>query len=100
MAAEIRRTIETSSFDWHELLVDNYVGNRLVRWGWGASFGKAAYPGLFRRGVKVWGTQRVHPSLTWSGKRGPMLDGQAPVMIMDEDTEVVSVGMLEILKAP
>ena len=31
---------------------------------------------------------------------GPMLDGQAPVMIMDEDTEVVSVGMLEILKAP
>ncbi len=76
LAEEIRRTVETSSFDWHEVLVDNYVGDRLVRWGWGASFGKAAYPGLFRRGVKVWGPQRVHPSLTWSGKRGPMLEGR------------------------
>lgn len=70
---EIRQTIETTSFDWHEILVDNYVGDRLVRWGWGASFGKAAYPGLFRKGVKEWGAQRVHPSLQWSGKKGPML---------------------------
>ncbi len=76
LAEEIRRTVETSSFDWHEVLVDNYVGDRLVRWGWGASFGKAAYPGLFRNGVKVWGPQRVHPSLVWSGKRGPMLEGR------------------------
>ncbi len=76
LAEEIRRTVETSAFDWHEVLVDNYVGDRLVRWGWGASFGKAAYPGLFRNGVKVWGPQRVHPSLSWSGRRGPMLAGR------------------------
>ena len=44
-----------------------------MRWGWGASFGKAAYPGLFRKGAKLWGPQRVHPSLKWSGKKGPML---------------------------
>ncbi len=73
LADEIRRTVETSSYDWHEILVDNYIGGKLVRWGWGASFGKAAYPGLFRKGVKVWGAQRVHPSLIWSGKKGPML---------------------------
>jgi glycosyltransferase involved in cell wall biosynthesis len=73
LADEIRRTAETSTDDWHEILVDNYIGEKRVRWGWGASFGKAAYPGLFRKGVKVWGPQRVHPSLAWSGKKGAML---------------------------
>jgi len=73
LAEEVRQTIETSTADWYEIPVDNYIGGRLVRWGWGASYGKAAYPGLFRRGVKVWGNQRVHPRLTWSGRRGPMM---------------------------
>ena len=75
LGVEIVDTIKTTTFDWHEILVDNYIGGKLVRWGWGASYGKAAYPGLFRRGVKVWGDQRVHPSLVWSGTRGkgPML---------------------------
>jgi len=73
LAAEIRRVIETTAYDWHEIPVDNHIGGRLVRWGWGASFGKAAYPGLFRKGVKTWGDQRVHPALAWRGKKGPML---------------------------
>ncbi len=73
LADEIRHTIATSTDDWHEILVDNYIGEKLVRWGWGASFGKAAYPGLFRKGVKKWGAQRVHPSLQWSGRKGAML---------------------------
>ena len=73
LAEEIRRTVETSSFDWHEIPVDNYIGNKLVRWGWGASYGKAAYPGLFRKNAKTWGRQRVHPSLAWNGRKGPML---------------------------
>jgi len=73
LAQEIRATIDTTTYDWHEIPVDNYIGQRLVRWGWGASFGKAAYPGLFRKGVKSWGRQRVHPALAWSGRRGPML---------------------------
>ncbi len=76
LAAEIRRVVGTSQFDWHEILVDNYIGDKLVRWGWGASFGKAAYPGLFRKGAKVWGEQRVHPSLTWSGRQGPRLENR------------------------
>ena len=70
LAHEILKTIATTQHDWHEILVDNYIGSRLVRWGWGASFGKAAYPGLFKKGVKIWGDQRVHPSLQWSGKKG------------------------------
>lgn len=74
LAAEIRQTIETTPFDWHEIPVDNYIGARLVRHGWGASYGKAAYPGLFRRGVKTWGPERVHPALIWRGRKGPMLE--------------------------
>ena len=76
LGVEIERTIATSDFDWHEILVDNVIGETLVRNGWGASYGKAAYPGLFRRGTKKWGHQRVHPSLTWTAPRGrgPMLE--------------------------
>lgn len=73
LAEEIRRVIDTSSADWHEIPVDNYIGVRLVRHGWGGSYGKAAYPGLFRNGVKTWGRDRVHPSLTWRGRKGAML---------------------------
>ena len=76
LAREILRIVETSDADWHEVPVDNYIGERLIRWGWGASFGKSAYPGLFRRGVKVWEDQRVHPNLTWSGRKGAMLSNR------------------------
>ncbi|NKD77210.1 glycosyltransferase family 2 protein [Haematospirillum sp. H1815] len=73
LAAEIRAVIASSLFDWHVVPVDNYIGTRLVRHGWGSSFGKAGCPALFRRGVKIWGRQRVHPALQWSGTRGPAL---------------------------
>jgi len=73
LAKELQAVINHSNFSWHEIPVDNYVGKRLVRYGWGASYGKAAYPGLFKKGSKVWGRQRVHPSLSWQGRKGPML---------------------------
>lgn len=73
LGAEIRETVAADTADWHELPVDNYVGERLVRYGWGGSFGTTAVPRLFRKGVKVWGDQRVHPSLTWRGVQGPRL---------------------------
>ena len=73
LAAEIRQVTDSSAFDVHNIPVDNWVGARLVRWGWGASFGKSAYPGLFRKGAKRWGDERVHPKLTLSEKRGPAL---------------------------
>ena len=78
LGGEIRDVVRTTTFDWHEILVDNYIGGRLVRWGWGASYGKAAYPGLFRKGVKTWGRQRVHPALTWAGgaRKGPKLNNR------------------------
>jgi hypothetical protein len=47
-----------------------------VRWGWGASFGKSAYPGLFRKGTKTWGAGRVHPKLHFTGAEGPRLNAR------------------------
>lgn len=41
--------------------------------GWGASFGANGRPALFRKGVKVFGRERVHPSMTVTGRQGPDL---------------------------
>jgi glycosyltransferase involved in cell wall biosynthesis len=76
LAEEIRAVVAVSPASWHLIPVDNYVGERLVRWGWGASFGKSAYPGLFRQGAKVWGDERIHPRLKLSGVQGATLNAR------------------------
>jgi glycosyltransferase involved in cell wall biosynthesis len=73
LAAELRDTAATSDADRHLIPVDNYIGSRLVRYGWGAAFGKGAYAGLFRKGAKNWGSERVHPKLRVLGVSGPRL---------------------------
>ena len=73
LAAEIRAAAEHSPADWHLIPIDNYIGDRLVRWGWGASFGRSAHAGLFRKHAKRWGDQRVHPAVRLSGTQGPAL---------------------------
>jgi glycosyltransferase involved in cell wall biosynthesis len=73
LAAEIRRTVMTSAAERHLIPVDNYIGERLVRYGWGAAFGKGAYTGLFVKGSKSWGKQRVHPKLKVRGTSGRRL---------------------------
>jgi glycosyltransferase involved in cell wall biosynthesis len=73
LAEEIRAVIATSPHAWHEIPVDNFIGDRLVRHGWGGSFGTSSVPRLSRKGAKRWGMQRVHPSLAWTGTKGPRL---------------------------
>ena len=73
LAAEIGRVLRNSSATWHLIPVDNYIGARRVRWGWGASFGRSAHAALYRKGVKQWGDQRVHPTVSLSGKQGETL---------------------------
>ena len=73
LAAEIREVVTGSSAAWHLVPVDNYIGARLVRWGWGASFGRSAHAALFRKGAKRWGNQRVHPTVSFSGPPGTTL---------------------------
>jgi glycosyltransferase involved in cell wall biosynthesis len=73
LAEEIVQTVAASSFDRHLIPVDNYVGRRLIRHGWGGAFGKGAYAGLFRKGTKQWGPERVHPKVQRAGVAGPRL---------------------------
>ncbi|MFH1804326.1 MAG: glycosyltransferase family 2 protein [Pseudomonadota bacterium] len=75
LAIAIREVIANPAFDRYPVAIDNYIGKRLVRYGWGASFGTSAVCRLLRPGTKIWGMQRVHPSITWSGKEGPILAG-------------------------
>lgn len=84
LAQEIRRVIKEESADWREVPIDNYIGSRLVRYGWGGSFGTTAVPRLFKKGVKVWGLQRLHPSVTFQGKKGPRLK-EALIHHLDKD---------------
>jgi glycosyltransferase involved in cell wall biosynthesis len=75
LAAEIRSVVAHSAASWHLVPVDNYIGNRLVRWGWGAFFGRSAHAALYRRGAKSWRDDRVlHASVTLSGPQGPNLE--------------------------
>jgi glycosyltransferase involved in cell wall biosynthesis len=75
LAAEIRAMVADSPASWHLVPVDNYVGDRLVRWGWGGFFGRSAHAGLYRRGVKSWSDDRVlHASVKLTGRQGPNLN--------------------------
>lgn len=71
---EILQTINISKDDFHNIPVDNYIGKRLVKYGWGAYFGKSAYPGLFKKNKKKWGFQNVHPKIIFSGSKGKSLE--------------------------
>lgn len=85
LAAAIRATIAESRFAWHQVPVDNYVGDRLIRFGWAGSFGTTSVPRLFRRGAKRWRPQRVHPGLDWTGQEGPRIERGALVHLVDRD---------------
>lgn len=67
-ADEIRAAVAGADGGYFLIPVDNYVGGRLVRHGWGASFGTTAVARLSARGCKRWNTgARVHPPMTLSG---------------------------------
>ena len=67
LGAEIRAAIEDARGDWFLAPIDNYVGPTLVRHGWGGSFGTSSVARLYRRGVKRWKPQRVHPGVVMDG---------------------------------
>jgi glycosyltransferase involved in cell wall biosynthesis len=71
---EIRQAIESPTGDWYVIRLDNYVGKRLIRYGWGSGVGTTQVARLFRKGGKRWGNQRVHPNITLAGQKGGILD--------------------------
>ena len=80
LAAEVRRVIDSGAGDYFDIPVKNYVGGRHIRYGMASGgFGKESWlGGLFRNGAKTWENKRIHPSATYAGVKGPML--QNPVV--------------------
>jgi glycosyltransferase involved in cell wall biosynthesis len=69
LGEEIRARIASAPPGHFLVPIDNYIGSRLVRYGWGASWGTSATVRLFSRGAKRWGHQRIHPKVELSGMR-------------------------------
>jgi glycosyltransferase involved in cell wall biosynthesis len=69
LAAEIRQEIVRADGGYFLVPMANRIGERLVRFGWGAYNGVAAKPALFHRDAKLWGRGRVHPKIDLSGPR-------------------------------
>ena len=70
LAAEIRVALKSDRYNYYLIPFDNYVGDTLVRYGWGAAWGVSAAPRLSRRGCKRWGLERIHPGLELTGPEG------------------------------
>ena len=69
LAYEIRAAIHgRPGGDWFDLPIDNFVGQALVRRGWGAGLGEAMAPRLYRRRVKRWKARRVDPAVVLDGR--------------------------------
>jgi glycosyltransferase involved in cell wall biosynthesis len=69
LAREIRTALATAKFGFFQIPFHNYVGNRLIRYGWGGSWGVNSKACLFAKTAKMWGDQRVHPKLALNGER-------------------------------
>ena len=50
---EIRKCINGNIYDYFLIPVNNYIGKNLIKYGWGAYFGKSSYPGLFKKNNKI-----------------------------------------------
>ena len=69
LAKEIRIKINGAPPGYFLIPFDNYVGDRLVRYGWGGSFGVSAAARLYTPGAKRWGDQPIHPKITLKGEK-------------------------------
>lgn len=75
--------------DWWRIPFDNYIGDRLVRFGWGAQFGVGARATLYRAGIKSWGNQRVHPKVQMQGLAGPTLQNRMAHMVDENVSDMI-----------
>ncbi len=69
LATEIRAAVAEAGDGYFLVPMANRIGDRLVRYGWGAYNGVTAKPSLFHAGAKRWGRGRVHPPIELRGPR-------------------------------
>ena len=75
LAYEVRAAIHgRPAGDWFNVPVHNFVGERLVRRGWGAGLGETAAPKLYRRRVKRWKARRIEPVAVMDGRYAGALE--------------------------
>lgn len=68
VAQEVTSRIQTSPPGISLIPIRNIINGREVKYGWGAYNGAASAPRLFSKGAKIWGPERVHPSLVTGDK--------------------------------
>jgi len=75
LAYEVRAAIHgRPGGDWFDVPLDNYVGETLIRRGWGGAFGAAIAPRLYRRSIKRWQACRVQPAAILDGRYAGALE--------------------------
>lgn len=75
LAYEVRAAIHgRPRGDWFDVPVHNFVGQTLVRRGWGAGLGDVMTPRLYRRRVKRWKAGRVEPAVILDGRPAGALE--------------------------
>lgn len=77
LAGEVLGTIGTGGIRTYLVPFDNYIGGRLVKYGWGAAWGVSATVRLFEKGAKRWGQDRVHPAVDVAEPRGTLNNAMA-----------------------
>lgn len=71
LAEEIKDLLKNGSDrDYFYIPFENYIGDRLVKHGWGCYWGVRSAPRLFKKGAKTWGDELVHPSYSFVGVSG------------------------------
>lgn len=70
LAEEIRAVVATAEPGYFLIPFDNYIGERLVRHGWGGAWGVPSTARLFSKDGKRWGDQRIHPKVTLGARKG------------------------------
>ena len=75
LAYEVRAAIHgRPDGDWFDVPMENFVGETLVRRGWGAGLGVASAVRLYRRRVKRWKAGRVEPAALLDGRGAGALE--------------------------
>ena len=91
LANEILEKINShDNYDNYHIKINNYIGNKLIKHGWGGSFGRGGVTCLFKKGTKTWGRQRVHPEIQFSGIFGPNLEHPIDHFFVKDISELIS----------
>lgn len=75
LAYEVRAAIHgRPAGDWFDLPIHNFIGETLVRRGWGAGLGDMRAARLYRQRVKRWKTARIAPAIILDGRYAGALE--------------------------